>query len=92
MTNVYYPLGAPCDDMSEGEYQRQYYGPEDLDGWEEEGPLDAPYGFWVTSGNQRVVIRRMTTDHLRNAIAYEERTGNGSHPKVDELREELAKR
>jgi hypothetical protein len=37
MTNGYYPLGVPCDDMSEGEYQRQYCGPEDLDGWEEEG-------------------------------------------------------
>jgi hypothetical protein len=33
MSNVYYPLGAPCDDMSEGEFQRQYYGPEDEDGW-----------------------------------------------------------
>ena len=91
MSNVYYPLGAPCDDMSEGEYQRQYYGPEDEDGWEEI-PLDAPFGFWVTAGNQRLVIRRMTTDHLRNAIAYEERTGNGSHPKVGELRAELARR
>jgi hypothetical protein len=88
MTNGYYPLGVPCDDMSEGEYQRQ------CDPFIDdcvEGPLDAPYGFWVTSGNQRVVIRRMTTDHLRNAIAYEERTGNGSHPKVTELRAELAR-
>jgi hypothetical protein len=87
---VYYPLGAPCEDMSEGEYQRQYYGPEDL--LDSEGPLDAAYGFWVTSGNHRLVIRRMTTDHLRNAIAYEERTGNRSHPKVTELRAELVRR
>ena len=90
MTNVFYPLGAPCEDMSEGEYQRSYYGPEDL--LDSEGPLDAPFGFWVTAGNQRLVIRRMTTDHLRNAIAYEERTGNGSHPKVGELRAELERR
>lgn len=89
MTNVFYPLGALCDDMSEGEYQRQYGEPYD-DSWRET-VLDAPLGYWLAKEGRRL-IANMDDDHLRNAIAYEERTGNGNHPKVDELRTELTKR
>jgi hypothetical protein len=87
MTNIFYPLGAPCEDMSEGEYQRQY---TDDDSWEETA-LDAPRGYWLAKEGRRL-IANMTSDHLRNAITYEERAGNGNHPKVTELRTELAKR
>lgn len=76
---------------TEGEYNRQHADPES---WEET-PLDAPEGYWITSwadGERRVPIREMTDDHLRNAVAYEERAGNVVHSKVDELRAELRRR
>lgn len=87
--SVYYPLGRG-DEMSEGEYQYQ------LALCDEAGRPDAvpaaPKGRWRVRGGALLEIRGMTDAHLRNAIAFFERRGDGQDKKIGELRIELKKR
>lgn len=84
---VYYPLGRGDGDMSEGEYQSQYEVGSTTD-----ASLSEKRGFWRTRNGIVLTIAEMSGPHLKNAVCYFERTGWSNHPKIVELREELARR
>ncbi len=78
--------------MSEGEYQYQMALCESAGLENIEYPPNAPEGHWRVRGGALLEIAKMTTEHLKNAIAYFERTGGGSSEKIEELRAELGGR
>lgn len=84
---VIYPLGR-SEELSEAEYQIQYEMCRDA------GRDDTPPALLVKHGQwgRTLHVRDMTAQHLRNAIALFRRSGWGEHPKIYELRLELARR
>ena len=91
---VYYPLGRG-EEMSEGEYERQYALCNDVrrdDDYERVTAPKTPDGYWRVRGGALLEIRTMTVEHLKNAINLFANSGHGSHPKIQELREELKRR
>jgi hypothetical protein len=87
MAAEYFPLGRGCD-MSEGEYERQWA----LCNEQDPPSRSVRRGFWRTQSGHVLAIKEMTAVHLMNAIHLSERAGTGKHPKIQELREELASR
>jgi hypothetical protein len=80
------------DGMSESEYERQYALCNDVrrdDDYERVTAPKAPAGYWRVRGGALLEIRKMTTDHLKNAINLFTNIGHGDHAKIKELREEL---
>ena len=89
--------------MSEGEYQYQVAlcesaGNEDaiyessaLHPLEESLP-PVPEGYWRVRGGALLEIAKMSTEHLKNAIAFFERNDGGRGKKIKELRAELGRR
>lgn len=91
MGAVYYPLGRG-EEMSEGEYEYQYALCNDA-GRDDEAasvPHKAPVGQWRVRSGAVLKISEMSVEHLKNAISYFERGGQGDNAKIKELREELA--
>jgi hypothetical protein len=54
--------------------------------------LHEAYGHWRTQDDRVLPIAEMDTGHLKNAVALFAKFGYGDHPKLDELRSELARR
>lgn len=96
-----YPLGF-SEGISEGQYQAQYdwvdddvadavYHDELNDKiWLPPLSLGEKIGFWRTRYGKVLKIAEMSTAHLGNAIYFFDEWND--HPKIRELREELAKR
>lgn len=91
---AYYPLGTG-EEVSQGEYEYQYAlcnePPDDLP-QRKVYVADAPEGRWTVRGGAQLEIAKMSDAHLRNAIAFFERHGEGQNKKIEELRQELARR
>jgi len=54
--------------------------------------LQEPYGSWRTRDERVLPIAEMSKAHLKSAIALFTKFGYGEHPKIDELRRELARK
>jgi len=83
------------DGPSMGEYEYQYALCNDPDEFHELKALptlDAPVGKWRVRSGAVLEIAKMSAEHLQNAINLFTRAGWGEHTKIDELREELARR
>lgn len=91
MSHVYYPLGQP-EGMSEGEYQAMYADPDDPDDCGPPRSLGERSGYWRKRDGPVIEVSAMTTRHLLSAVALFDRAGWGDHPKIRELREEIARR
>jgi hypothetical protein len=52
--------------------------------------LQEAHGLWRTRDERVLPIAEMSASHLRGAIALFTKFGYGDHPKLDELRSELA--
>lgn len=88
---AYYPLGTG-EEMSEGEYQAMtdLLNDPPIDSSRRKVYVaDAPIGWWTVRGGTQLEISKMTDAHLRNAIAFFEKSRN---KKIDELRVELKRR
>jgi hypothetical protein len=51
-----------------------------------------PHGRWQTRDGSTLPIAEMSKAHLKSAIALFTKFGYGDHPKIDELRRELARK
>lgn len=63
--------------------------------WNNNG-CDTNAGYWITQVGEKINIKDMRTDHIRNCILYVETYGGKLRKteldKIDELEEELFKR
>ena len=89
--SVYYPLGR-AEDVSEGEYEEMYALCNEVGEPPHARSSIEPAGSWRTRGGAVLRVAEMSATHLTNAVRLFERNGLGDHPKVQELRAELARR